>query len=70
MLSTLYNLVLANNFVMIFFVLCYSYQFFFAMPIEIENARLKIALVIPTDVPITVPNDAREMVSLVADKNN
>ena len=38
------------------------------MPIEIENARLKIALVIPTDVPITVPNDAREMVSLVADK--
>ena len=38
------------------------------MPIDIENARLKVALVFPTGAPISVSNDAIEMLSLFADK--
>ena len=41
---------------------------FFAMPVKIENARLKLALAIPTGAPITVANDAREMLAVVIDK--
>ena len=40
------------------------------MPVDTENARLKLALAIPTVPPITVANDAMEMLPLVADKNN
>ena len=36
--------------------------------VEIENARLKLALIIPTGVPETVANDAIEMLSVVIDK--
>ena len=35
---------------------------------EIENARLKLALVIPTGAPIAVANDAIEMLPVVTDK--
>ena len=38
------------------------------MPVDIENARLKLALAIPQGAPTTVANDAIEMLSLVADK--
>ena len=38
------------------------------IPVEIENARLKLALIIPTGVPKTVANDAIEMLSVVIDK--
>ena len=38
------------------------------MPVGIENARLKFALAIPTGAPVTVVNDAIEMLPLVADK--
>ena len=38
------------------------------MPVDIENARLKIAPAIPTGAPIIVANDAIEMLSLVTDK--
>ena len=38
------------------------------MPVETENARLKLALAIPTGAPIKVANDAIEMLPLVADK--
>ena len=44
------------------------FNYFFAIPVEIENARLKIALAILTGTPITVANDAIEMLPLVADK--
>ena len=37
-------------------------------PVEIQNARLNLALSIPTGAPITVGNDAIEMLALVADK--
>ena len=39
------------------------------MPVDIENARVKLALAIPTGAPITVANDAMEMLPLVTDKN-
>ena len=38
------------------------------MPVDIENARLKLALDIPTGVPLTVTNDAIETLPLVANK--
>ena len=41
---------------------------FFTIPVEIENARLKVSLVFPTGAPITVANDAMEMLSVVTDK--
>ena len=50
------------------FISCCSKQFFFAIPIEIENARQKIAPVIPTGAPMTVANDAIEIVPVVIDK--
>ena len=36
--------------------------------VEIESARLKLALSIPTGAPITVANDAIEMLPVVTDK--
>ena len=38
------------------------------IPVEIENARLKLALTIPTGAPITVSNDTIEMLLVVIDK--
>ena len=38
------------------------------VPVEIENARLKLALTIPTGAPITVANDAIEILPVVIDK--
>ena len=38
------------------------------IPVEIENARLKLALTIPTGAPITVENYAIEMLPGVSDK--
>ena len=55
-------------------LLCFSFLFrvvfnsFFTIPVNNENKRLRLTLVIPTYVPITVANDATEMLSLVADK--
>ena len=38
------------------------------IPVEIENVRLKLALTTPTDAPITVANDAIEMLPVITDK--
>ena len=38
------------------------------IPVEIENARLKLALTIPTDALMTVANCAIEMLPDVTDK--
>ena len=38
------------------------------LAIEIENGRLKLALVSPTDAPMTVANDAMEMFPVITDK--
>ena len=36
-------------------------------PVEIENAKLKLAFTIPTGASITVANDAIEMLPVVID---
>ena len=38
------------------------------IPVEIENAKLKLALTIPAGAPITVANDAIETQPVVIDK--
>ena len=38
------------------------------MPVEIKNARLKLALAISTGAPMTIANDAIEMLLVVTYK--
>ena len=38
------------------------------IPVEIENARLRLALIIPIGATMTVANDAIEMLSIFTDK--
>ena len=40
----------------------------FTNPVVIENARLKLPLIIPAGAPITVANDAIEMLPVATDK--
>ena len=69
-LSMLFNLLLAN----ITIVLCFFFLFhvvfnhFFTMPVDITNARLKLALAVPAGAPITFANDAIKMLLLFTDK--
>ena len=53
---------------MLFFLFLVVFNGFFTISVEIENARLKFALAISTGAPITVANDAIEMVPVVTDK--
>ena len=41
---------------------------FLTIPVEIENVRLKLPVAIPTSAPITVANDAIEMLLVATDK--
>ena len=41
---------------------------FFTIPIVIENAKLRLALAIPTGTPVTVANEAIETLPLITDK--
>ena len=41
---------------------------FFTIPLEIKNARLNLALKIPKCAPVTVANDAAELLPVVTDK--
>ena len=70
MLSTLFHLLLANRpiFMCFFFLSRVVLKSFFTSPVDNENVGLRLALAIPTCVPITVANDARETLPLVADK--
>ena len=38
------------------------------IPVEVKKVRLKLALIIPTGAPMTVANDAIEMLPVVTDK--
>ena len=51
-----------------FFLFCVAFNNLIIIPVDTENARLKVALAIPTGAPRTVTNDAIEMLALVADK--
>ena len=53
---------------LLFFLSLVIFNNFFTSPVDNENVRLRLALAIPTGVPITVANDAIEMLPLVADK--
>ena len=44
------------------------FNHFFTSAVDNENVRLRLALIIPTGVPITLANDAVEMLPLVAKK--
>ena len=66
----LFNLLQASRTILLFFS-SYFLLFLpiiFTIPVEIENARLKLALSIPTGAPVTVANDAIEMLPVVTDK--
>ena len=51
-----------------FFLFRVAFNNLIIIPVDIENARLKLALAIPTGAPRTVTNDAIEMLVLVADE--
>ena len=63
------NLFLASIRILLFFSsLFLLFNSFFMIPVEIENARLRLALIIPIGAPMTVANDAIEMLSIFTDK--
>ena len=66
----LFNLLLANVIILLCFFSLFLVVFnsFFTIPVENENGRLKLALAIPTGAPITVTNDAIEILPVVTDK--
>ena len=53
---------------MFFFLFLVAFNNLFTIPVHNENARLRLALVIPTGIRITVENDAIETRPLVTDK--
>ena len=66
----LFSLLLANITILLcfFFLFPVAFHSFFTISLEIENVRLKLAIAIPTGAPITVENDAIEMVPVITDK--
>ena len=69
MLSKLFNLLLAYITILLRFILfLVVVNNLFTIPVETENARLKLTLVIPRGAPITVTNGAMEMLPVVRDK--
>ena len=70
LLSMLFNLLLAGITILLYFFFLFLVVFnsFFTIPAEIENARLKTALTIPTGTSIRVENDAMGILSVVIDK--
>ena len=65
-----FNVLPAGIAILLYFLFLHLVVFnsFFPIPVKIENARLKLALAIPTGAPITVANDAIEMLPVVTDK--
>ena len=66
----LFNLILANItiFLCFFFLFYVVFNSLFTVPVKIKNARLKLALLVPTSAPITVASGAIEMQPVVTDK--
>ena len=67
--SILSNLLLANITILLWFLflLLVAFNIFFTSSVAHENVRPRLALAIPTGVPITVANDVIEMLPFVAD---
>ena len=51
-----------------FFLVLVVFNSFFTIPVKIKNARLKLALTIPTVAPITVANNAIEVQPVFAEE--
>ena len=66
----LFNFILASItiFLCFFFLFLVVFNSIIVIPAEIEKTRVKLALTIPTGAPITVANDAIEMLPVVTDK--
>ena len=66
----LFDLLLANITILLsfFFLLLVVFNSFLTILVKIDNERLKLALTIPTGVPIAIANDAIEMLPVAADK--
>ena len=62
----LFNLLLSSITILSCFLLLVLVIFnsFFIIPAEIENARLKLPLIIPIGAPMTVANDTIDMLQL------
>ena len=65
----LFSLLLANITILLCFFCLFRIAInnFFTIPVRIQNARLKLALAIPTGAPVTVANDVIEMLPVVTD---
>ena len=70
LLSMLFDLLLANITILLsfFLLLLVVFNSFPTILVKIDIERLKLALTIPTGVPITVANDATDMLPVAADK--
>ena len=53
---------------MLLFLFLVAFNNIFTSPVDNENARLRLELIIPIDAPITVAKDAIETPPLVIDK--
>ena len=53
---------------MLLFLFLVAFNNFFTSPVQNENARLRLAFVIPIGAPVTVAKDAIETQPLVTDK--
>ena len=64
-LSMLFNLPLVSITVLscFFFLFLVVFSSFFTISVVTENAKLPLALIIPTGAPITVTNDAMKVVT-------
>ena len=68
--SMLFNLLLVSITILLcfFFLFLIIFENFFTNPVVTENARLQLALIIPTGAAITVENDVIEMLTVATDK--
>ena len=53
---------------MFLFLFLVDFNNFLTRTVHNENARLRLALAIPTSIPITVVKDAADMLPLVTDR--
>ena len=65
-----FNLLLAYIIILLLFLFLFRVAFsnFFTIPVVIENARINLALEIPTGASITITKDVIELLLFVADK--
>ena len=69
--SMLFNLLLARITILLcFFVFLIVFIKFFTNPVIINNARLKLAHIIPTGALIAIANDVIEKQPVATDKTN